>query len=378
MDDGGLVMGAKAGPDAGAPGVAAPRPNGGSTTGATVASLASRRTLTRPPAMSDVAAQAGVSHQTVSRVLNGHASVRPETRDRVLEAISALGYRRNSAARALVTRRSGTIGVVTPATALFGPTSTLVGLEEAARLAQWYVSVATIRTFDGEAIASALEHFLGQGVDGIAVIAPTLEVAHAVADVDSPVPVVMITSAPEVPPGPHVFAVGVDQHLGARLATRHLLDAGHQSVLHVAGPQDWFDAQDRLAGWREECTAAGVAMPEPLIAGWGADDGYEIGRRLVREGLPSAVFAANDQLALGMLHAFWEAGVRVPQDVALVGFDDETGSAHYPPPLTTVRQGFTELGRVAVASLRAAGEGLPVQRVDVPPELVVRASSRKS
>ena len=127
----------------------------------------------RPPAMSDVAALAGVSHQTVSRVLNDHPSVRPETRERVAEAIAQLGYRRNSAARTLVTRRSGTLGVVTPATALYGPTSTLVGLEEAARVVGWFVSVATIRQFDGDSMHTALEHFLGQGVDGIAIIAPT-------------------------------------------------------------------------------------------------------------------------------------------------------------------------------------------------------------
>ena len=210
--------------------------------------------------MSDVAALAGVSHQTVSRVLNDHPSVRPETRERVNEAIATLGYRRNSAARALVTRRSGTLGVVTPATALYGPTSTLVGLEEAARVVGWYVSVATIRQFDGDSMHTALEHFLGQGVDGIAIIAPTTEVAQAIAAIASPVPVVLISSASDVPPVAHLHAVGVDQRHGARLATQHLLDQGFAEVVHVAGPQDWFDAQDRLAGWREvvrpRCTRA--------------------------------------------------------------------------------------------------------------------------
>ncbi|WP_426592181.1 LacI family DNA-binding transcriptional regulator [Cellulomonas sp. McL0617] len=329
-------------------------------------------TPARPPAMSDVAALAGVSHQTVSRVLNHHASVRPATRDRVNDAIAQLGYRRNSAARALVTRRSGVLGVVTPATALYGPTSTLVGLEEAARDVGWYVSVATIRTFDGETMHAAVEHFLAHGVDGIAIIAPTTEVAHAIAAIDLPVPVVLISSASDLPPGTELRAVGVDQRHGARLATQHLLDQGHTSVLHVAGPQDWFDAQDRLAGWREVC---GPGAPEHIEADWGAEDGYALGRRLVREGLPSAIFAANDQLALGLLHAFWEAGVRVPSDVALVGFDDEVGAAHYTPPLTTVRQDFAALGRLAVSSLEAAFAGESTRHQRIPAELVVRASS---
>ncbi|MEN0128829.1 MAG: LacI family DNA-binding transcriptional regulator [Brevundimonas sp.] len=325
--------------------------------------------------MSDVAAHAGVSHQTVSRVLNGHPSVRPETRDRVLEAIATLGYRRNSAARTLVTRRSDTLGVVTPASALHGPTSTLVGFEEAARVAGWYVSVATVRQVDAETMRRTVEHFLDQGVDGVVVIAPTTEIAEAVAGIDSSVPIVMISSTPDVPPGAHVHAVGVDQRQGARLATRHLLAAGHSTVLHVAGPQDWFDAQDRLVGWREECEAAGVEMPEPIITGWQADDGYAVGRQLIEAGLPTAIFAANDQLALGLEHAFWEAGVRVGPDVALVGFDDEAGSAHYVPPLTTVRQDFAELGRLATAVMQAALDGAPSTRRVLPPELVARASS---
>jgi DNA-binding LacI/PurR family transcriptional regulator len=326
----------------------------------------------RPPAMSDVAALAGVSHQTVSRVLNDHPSVRPETRDRVNEAIVRLGYRRNSAARALVTRRTGALGIVTPATALYGPTSTLVGLEEAARLIGWYVSVATIRTFDAEALHGAVEHFLGQGVDGIAVIAPTTEVAQAIATIALPVPVVLISSASDLPADGYLHAVGVDQRHGARLATQHLLDQGHTAVVHVAGPQDWFDAQDRLAGWRE---VSGPDAPEPAEAGWDAADGYALGRRMIREGLPSAIFAANDQLALGLLHAFWEHGVRVPDDVAVVGFDDEVGAAHYTPPLTTVRQDFGALGRAAVASLQAAFAGEPIIDRRIPAELVVRASS---
>ncbi|WP_444664743.1 LacI family DNA-binding transcriptional regulator [Cellulomonas sp. CW35] len=332
----------------------------------------------RPPAMSDVALAAGVSHQTVSRVLNGHPSVRPETRDRVQAAIASLGYRRNSAARALVTRRSDTLGVVTPASALYGPTSTLVAFEQAAREAGWYVSVATMRRFTAESMRGAVEHFLDHGVDALVVIAPTREVAAAVSGLDVPVPVVLICSALELRETAGVLSVGVDQRLGARLATRHLLARGHTEVLHVAGPQDWFDAQDRLAGWREECAAAGVVVREPIVAGWSADAGYDVGRELAARGrVPESIFAANDQLALGLEHAFWDAGIRVGQDVALVGFDDEVGSAHYLPPLTTVRQDFVRLGTLAIEVLRGAlgsSERRGAPRL-VPPEIVVRRSS---
>ncbi|GAA3818124.1 LacI family transcriptional regulator [Cellulomonas soli] len=329
----------------------------------------------RPPSMSDVAMHAGVSHQTVSRVLNDHPSVAPSTRERVVEAIAALGYRPNRAARSLVTRRTDTLGVVTPTGALYGPTSTLIGFEEAARDAGFVVSVATVRRFDGPTMRAALEHFLLQGVDAFAIIAPTVAAVEVLASVELPVPVVLLSSASAVPDVPHLHAVAVDQQHGARLATRHLIAQGHRTVLHVAGPQDWFDARDRVAGWRGECVAAGLVAPDPVVVGWDASDGYELGRRLVRDGLPPAVFCANDQLALGLLHAFWEAGVRVPDDVAVVGFDDEVGSAHYTPPLTTVRQDFAGLGRLAIGSLTAALAGEVPGRRLLPAELVVRRSS---
>jgi len=334
--------------------------------------------VSRPPAMNDVARAAGVSHQTVSRVLNGHPSVRPETRDRVMAAIATLGYRRNSAARALVTRRSDTWGVVTPASALYGPTSTLVAFEQAAREAGWYVSVATVRRFTADAVRDAVEHFLAHGVDAIVVIAPTRDVVEAVPGLDVPVPVVLVCSAPELREAQGLLTVGVDQRLGARLATRHLLGRGRSRVLHVAGPQDWFDAQDRLAGWRQECETAGAPVLDPVVAGWSADAGFAVGQELVARGrVPDAVFAANDQLALGLAHAFADAGVRVGQDVALVGFDDEAGAAHYVPPLTTVRQDFARLAAVTVGVLRDALAGTPVEGGPrlVVPELVVRASS---
>ena len=330
----------------------------------------------RPPAMSDVAVVAGVSHQTVSRVLNGHPSVRPETRQRVLDAIARLGYRRNTAARALVTRRTGTIGVVSSGSALFGPTSTLIAVEVAARDAGFFVSVATVARWDAQGVHGVLEHLMAQGVEGVVVIAAHDDAVDAVQEFDAPVPVVMVGPM-DLPDGPP--SIAVDQYAGARLATRHLLDLGHSDVVHLAGPQDWLDARSRVRGWRDELAAAGVRPGAQITGDWTAGRGYDVGRDLVRQGVPSAVFAANDQLALGLLRAFAEAGVRVPHDVSVVGFDDVDGSAHFFPPLTTVRQEFGELGRRCLELLLGALTGTSVASEGgmalVEPELVVRGST---
>ena len=338
--------------------------------------------------MNDVAAVARVSHQTVSRVLNGHPSVRPDTRDRVLAAIRQLGYRRNSAARALVTRRTGTIGVLTTGSALYGPSSTLIALEEATREAGFYVSVAAIRQFDAETMDGALEHFMAQGVEGIIVIATQDAVADAVDAFRSPIPVVLIAARPErrrddgdTTRGPATSRVAVDQRLGGRLATEHLLSLGHREVVHLSGPQDWFDARERQVGWQQAHAAARLPQPKLRVCDWSAGRGYHEGREIaerVRAGDgPTAVFAGNDQLALGLLHALAEAGVDVPGDVSVVGFDDVEGAEHFMPPLTTVQQQFDELGRLSVAvmlgalSVGPAESGLQLIR----PVLVVRSST---
>jgi DNA-binding LacI/PurR family transcriptional regulator len=331
--------------------------------------------------MSDVAALAGVSHQTVSRVLNGHPSVRAETRRRVQEAIATLGYRPNTAARALVTRRTGTIGVVTSGSALFGPTSTLIGLERAAREAGLYVSVATTSRPGTAGMHPVLEHFMSQGVDGVVVIAGHDDAVAAVRAYAPPVPTVMVGPT-DLHDRSGLRSVAVDQYAGARRATRHLLDLGHRHVLHLAGPQDWLDARNRLRGWRDELAVgprdvghSDVGDSDVVPCTWEADRGYEVARDLLAAHLPTAVFAANDQLALGALRAFAEAGVRVPDDVSVVGFDDIDGAANFYPPLTTVRQDFGALGRRCVKLLLATIAGEDIETGLITPDLVVRAST---
>ena len=327
----------------------------------------------RPPGMNDVARLAGVSHQTVSRVLNEHESVRPETRARVQAAIEELGYRRNFAARALVTRRSGTIGVITTGRSLFGPQRAVVAIEEAAREAGYFISMATVKRASARVMKELLDHLLGQGVDGIVVIAPQIEIVEALHSFNAPVPVVVFADAGLVPTT--MQSVSLDQVEAGRLAVRHLADLGHRDIAHVSGPLDWTDARGRLEGWRSECADAGI-NPVPLVqADWSPERGYEVGVHLVRAGVPTAVFAANDMIALGLIRAFTEAGLRVPQDVSVVGVDDQPGASNFIPPLTTVHHRFATMGRRVIESLLLVIDGGTPRNSVIEPELVVRSST---
>jgi DNA-binding LacI/PurR family transcriptional regulator len=324
--------------------------------------------------MQDVARVAGVSHQTVSRVLNASPRVRPETRARVQAAIDTLGYRRNSAARALVTSRSGTIGLLTPRSMLHGPVSTLISVEEAARASGLFVSVASLGDYSAASVAAALDHFLDQGVEGIVVIAPVVAAVRVAAGLAPQVPMVLV--AADTAAGPGYRCVSVDQELGARLAVRHLVELGHTDVAHVSGPLEWLDAAARQRGWERELAAAGLLTRPSLDGGWSAAGGFAAGQQLVARGLPTAVFAANDLMALGLVRSLTEAGLQVPGDVSVVGFDDIAGAAHYLPPLTTVRQDLGALGQEAVRLLLAQLAGDEDSAASpVAPELIVRASA---
>lgn len=290
--------------------------------------------------MLDVARLAGVSHMTVSRVLNGRPSVRPTTRTRVLTAVRELGYSQNVAARALRTGRSRTVGVVTLTDALYGPTSTLYGVESAARAAHYSVVMVGIGSAEPTTIAAAISSLVDQGVDGIAVIAPSASLS-TLTDVARAVPLVVF----EAEPSTDVGAVSADNVFGARAATTHLLDLGHAMVWHVAGPTHSFDARGRIAGWQDALTAAGTEIPPILQGDWTAKSGYSAGRMIARMPEATAVFAANDDMALGMLLALRDSGRDVPGDVSVVGFDDIPNAAYFAPPLTTVRQDFGDVGR---------------------------------
>lgn len=329
--------------------------------------------MRRPATMGDVASLAGVSSQTVSRVLNEPAVVRPETRDRVLAAIDNLGYRRNTAARALVTRRSQTIGVVSLATRLYGPTSVVHGIEQAARAAGYYVSIASQTSVDRLTLGAALDRLAEHGVEGVVVVGPQRHAQAALAELAEDVPVVVVDgyddgAAPRV---------SVDHEEGARLATEHLLDQGVRTVHHVAGPAGWLETDERVRGWQRALEAAGAEAPEPLRGDWSCGSGYDAGRRLAADPDVEAVFVANDQMAIGLLCALAEAGRPAPDHVLVAGFDDVPEAAYVRPPLTTVRQDFTTLGRRSIDLLIAQLEDRPSapRSLAVPAELVVRDSS---
>lgn len=326
----------------------------------------------REPSMFDVARLAGVSHQTVSRVLNDHPNVREATRQRVRTAIVELGYRPNRAARALVTGRYRTIGVVAPRSTLYGPVSLLAAFEERAAGAGFTVSVARIRTFDAPAIREAVVHLLDQRVSAIVAIAPVHTAAEALDDLPSDMPLVTIDGRVARAGG----AVSVDQVAGARLAVRHLVEAGHETVWHVSGPEGWFDAAGRVEGWSQVLGELGVEAPPVMAGDWTAASGYRAGQLLGRMPEVTAIFAANDGMALGVLHALHELGRRVPHDVSVVGFDDVPDAAHFVPPLTTVRQDFEAVARESLAVLldRLEDAAAPDEDRVVLPALVVRDS----
>lgn len=331
--------------------------------------------MNRPPGMMDVAREAGVSHITVSRVINGHPSVRPETRTRVEAAIQKLGYRRNSVARALKSRRSSTIGVVIVGSDLFELPRILLGVETAAKQTGYWVSLASRQ---GESttgdLMETLQRLTDQSVEAIAVVADRPDAVEALSRLSIGVPVAVVMSGSV--PNPDLGFVEVDQELGARLAARHLLDLGHRHIAHLTGALRTFDARARVDGWQAELATAG-AEGVVLEGDFSAESGFRLAHDLCAAAtpLPTAVFAGNDQMAMGALAAFAERGVKVPQDVSVVGFDDMKGAGYLVPALTTVRQDFTHLGSSAIELLVDMLGGEPPQRRRLAPHLVVRRST---
>lgn len=282
--------------------------------------------------------------------------------------MAELGYRMNNAARALGTRRSRTLGVLASDALQYGPSRSLAALEASAREAGYWVSAAFADAADAEAVVAAVDHLVVQGVEGIVVVAPHAQTLEALAALRIGVPVVTLHSA-----GLGETGLSVDQVAGARLAVAALADAGHTRIAHLAGPTDWLEAESRADGFAAELSARGLT-PGPVIAGdWSAGSGHAAVEEVRRSGV-TAVFAANDQMALGLLSALHEAGLDVPDDVSVVGFDDTPDAAYYWPALTTVRQDFDELARRAVAAVIGAGSAPPSDLAAVAPVLVSRAS----
>ncbi|SIT66803.1 LacI family DNA-binding transcriptional regulator [Microbacterium sp. RU33B] len=331
----------------------------------------SEEAVTRRPSIRDVARLADVSHQTVSRVLNDHPSIRPETRERVLRVMEELQYRPNRAARALVTSRSQTIGILAASSSMYGPASSIAAIEAAARARGYWVTTANIDPADPESIPLGLAHLMAQSIEGLVVIAPQVRVIRALVRQSLDVPYVTLQSTDLDPD----HTLTVDQIAGARMATKHLISLGHRQIYHLAGPQDWIEAEARMRGFLTEMSASDIPTTAPVLGDWTAEFGYYAGRELLTVRDFTAIFCSNDQMALGFIHAAHAAGLDVPGDISIVGFDDIPEAAHYWPPLTSVRQDFTELGRRCVDLLLGPAAGESASLASIAPELIVRAST---
>ncbi|GAB3097105.1 LacI family DNA-binding transcriptional regulator [Isoptericola nanjingensis] len=324
------------------------------------------------PNIRQVAQLAGVSHMTVSRVLNDHPNIREATRRRVEEAIDQLGYRPNMVARALATQRSRRIGVLVESAATFGPTSTLYAVESAARASGYVVSSVLLRAGEEITPQEAVDHLVAQGVDALCVVAPRSSSIAALRRIAVGVPVLVVKPDKD----PTFLTVTVDQQAGTALAVDHLVSLGHRDILHLAGPLDWLDARTRERSFHARAKSWGLRERPIVVGDWTADFAYDFARG-IRE-LPeyTAIFAANDDMAVGLVHGLHDRGFSVPDDVSVVGFDDIPLARHVIPPLTTVRQNFHALGVSVVDVLRAAIEEQEIPTVTkIPPEMIARESS---
>jgi LacI family transcriptional regulator len=327
----------------------------------------------RAATVADVARLAEVSAMTVSRVINRPDRVADATKERVLAAMASLDYRPNLMARGLASGRSQSIGVLTVDTTLYGPRAALRGIEGAARELGYSVTISHLNDPDQTAVAQSANLLRSRSCDGVILLQPLIsEVAHEGAVADLPPMVAIHAGTPGRYP-----VVSVDQGRGARLATEHLLGLGHRTVWHIAGPSLWFEGVERVRGWESALIQAGADVPPVVRGDWSAASGYQAALRVFENPGVTAIFAANDSMALGVLRAMHELGLRCPEDVSLVGFDDFPEAAYFSPGLTTIRQDFDEIGQRSVELLVQLIEtgSASTQHLVLPPELILRQST---
>jgi DNA-binding LacI/PurR family transcriptional regulator len=325
------------------------------------------------PTMFDVARRAGVSHQTVSRVLNDLTGVAASTRLRVEQAIAELNYTPSPTARAMARRRSGSIGLILAGRPDFGPSNAALGFNEAAHEAGYTVTQASMRSLDADVLRQAVHRLALQRVEAIVLISGEREGVGVLAGIDAGVPLVVVASEP----APGLHRVSIDQYAGARLATEHLIALGHREIRHVTGPADSMDAAERCRGWTDAMHAHGLEAAEPVVGDWLAASGDTAGRTIIADAEATAVFVANDQMSLGLLHVCHDAGVRVPDDLSVIGFDDIPEAAYFTPALTTMRQEFESLGRDIMATVLDVLQNEPgaADRTSRVPDVIVREST---
>ena len=319
--------------------------------------MSTSRPAAKKVSLADIARRAGVSTNTVSRVVRGDPEVSEKTRARISKLVEELGYVPNYAARALAAKRTNVLQVVLAAPMFHGHGRVLLSILNASSQAGYHVSLSYAYGPDGQ----LRNDFAPFDVDGVIILGgqdPTIDVAI---EAGKRFPTVLVLTSEKGLDG--ISTVAVDNVRGARLATEHLLAQGLTDVVHICGPAGWSDAQMRRLGYEQACQAYS----------WDSRDGYDVMRAAGR--LPEGVQTANDQLALGAMRYIYERGGVVPRDVRVVGFDDIDGADSYAPPLTTIHQPFDRLGRTAVRLVRSLMGGGPSQDIVLDPELVIRASS---
>ncbi|MFC5267203.1 LacI family DNA-binding transcriptional regulator [Kribbella qitaiheensis] len=323
--------------------------------------------------IADVARSAGVSMMTVSRVINDKPGVGKDTRERVRQVMKDLNFKPNTAARTLRTGRGNAVGIICLATTLYGPAVTLFGVEQAARAAGFSVNVISIDTITRASLEQAMVQLSQVPVAVVIVISPLSSSAGALRDLPGNLPALAIWAPSDI----GIAVAAVDHQRAAANATKHLLDLGHDTVHHVSGPVGWTGTEQRIAGWREALEKAGRVVPEPVEGDWTAQSGCQAGLQLLPDPAVTAIFAANDQMALGVLQAARVLHRTVPESLSVVGYDDGPDSAYYSPPLTTMRQDFKLLGERALRrALTTIGHrAAPTVDTLFEPELIVREST---
>jgi DNA-binding LacI/PurR family transcriptional regulator len=332
------------------------------------------RSASRGVVMVDVARRAGVSQKTVSRVVNNAPYVRPDVRDKVNAVIEELGYRPNVAARALARQRTHAIGMLVVGASLSGPARRLFSVDQAARRHGYTVALATVPDLDPASVGEGVESLLDRGVEGLVIEVPS----HlARFDIGLLADLPIITSAGRIAGLPRQTVVDVDQAASAHEATSYLLGLGHRTVFHIAGPRDWDAAEKRRQGWRSALTAAGAPVPRVLFGDWSPRAGYRLGRRLAARGEVTAIFVANDHMAMGVLRALAEAGRRVPEDVSVFGYDDVPEAEFQMVPLSTVAIDADGAAERILSELVAMIEGAEPapEPIELGSRLVLRSST---
>lgn len=328
---------------------------------------------TRKANIYDVAQLAEVSHQTVSRVLNDHPSVKPATRERVENAIAQLKYRPNQAARQLVTSRSKMIGILIAGTELYGPWAILNAMEREARLEDYAVISISLLPDSPESWREGIEQLRNLDIDGVITIALSNKIIKEVEKSLSSATIVIV----DTEPSKKFDSVNIENYLGGKIATEHLIGLGHKKILHITGPSDGYEGQQRLRGYEDAMKSAKLKS-DVLEGDWSIETGYRLGREVAtRKELPTAIFTSNDHLALGVMKALTEAKIRIPQDVSIIGFDNIPEAAFFSPALTTIHQDFDELGKLAINQMLAQlKEPSTHGAFSIPPKLITRESTQ--